>query len=343
MKYKVYIGLLVGMLLGIISCDSDDTEVWNPDFKMSMTKDVLVLLEGESEVLDLAFDPITAIGNVSWSMDDPKVATIDDKGKVVGVAAGMTKAKAICNMYEVTIPVYIKKQAIVDEIYFSEKTYFVTIGDEIEINLLTEPEKVDTKIRWEVGDESILSINDLGIAKGLKVGLTMLKAKIGDQEAFCNVYVKQLSTYYEEKYFFKDLCYLKLGASMDEMIAAEAAIGKRVAEIAPSSTELVFSRRKEDMPIKFVACSMYMGHVIGMQLESEEGNADASQAEFIRLMEGAGFNKIKETEDMEVFRNVVIYAHPDVENTWLICACVVTSLEPLVEKAIIMVQSPFED
>jgi hypothetical protein len=110
MKMSVYFftpAILLGALTLGFGCPSKTTNVAGPTSAsgsvsvLSVGPDPLTLAVGKSKQLnavatlaDGAKKDVAADANTHWTTDNPKTATVDEKGTVVGVSMGITKVTA---------------------------------------------------------------------------------------------------------------------------------------------------------------------------------------------------------------------------------------------------------
>lgn len=86
---------------------------------------------------------------------------------------------------EGSIPVINESESIpLKKIAFREKITPLEVGQTVQLEIVFDPENttVDRNIIWNSSDSSIASIKD-GVVHALKVGTTMINAKVGDKEA----------------------------------------------------------------------------------------------------------------------------------------------------------------
>ena len=182
------------------------------------TEEIKYLIIGESKELTTKLKD----GEVEWSTSDESVVTVDQTGKITGIAKG-----------EATITISYKTEDVGDTeeiegeaeegsgmeegeeevVVQNTQTYKIIVEEGIpesfslqledreigeyqteKIEAKIEGKKVGTNyLEWESSDESIVKVNGKGEIKGLKVGEATIKCKWKEdetKEATCRVRVK---------------------------------------------------------------------------------------------------------------------------------------------------------
>ena len=92
--------------------------------------------------LSLNFTPVTATHKgVKWSSSDPKIATVDEHGKVKGIAPGETTITAVSEKYE-TVTNTCKVTVIPP----------TAVEDAVFANVIVSPNPFETQLRISNGD-----------------------------------------------------------------------------------------------------------------------------------------------------------------------------------------------
>ena len=102
-----------------------------------------VSVEANKEVtLSVSFEPVSATHKgVKWSSNDPTIATVDEHGKVKGIAAGETTITAVSEKYESvtnTCKVIVIPPTAVEDAVFA--------------NVVVSPNPFETQLRISNGD-----------------------------------------------------------------------------------------------------------------------------------------------------------------------------------------------
>lgn len=318
------------------SCDSNDS-IPDIDFTMKMNKDVIVILVDEEDALDVQFTPIESVTDIKWTIDDTEIASIDQSGKIKGLKAGTTKVKAIYKHYQISSSVYVKTKHNVEKISFPNESYYVNTNASLKLDVLLEP-NVDTKVYWSVENKDILSINDIGVITGLKPGSSKVTARVGDKEATCFIYVAGDPNKVDKRYLLGDLFYARLGATVDEIIAAESFINKRTA-IKSDNLSFVYESNTNDSVVTYTQYFLYQYYCSSVQVRSTHPDPDECQQILINKLEETGCKFVADLGDDGLFRNTKAYAHPEINDVWILCAIIRESADK--EAAYLISQEPF--
>lgn len=154
---------------------------------------------------------------LAWRSDDPMVATVDSKGLVTAVAPGTATivAEALDKTASclITVAGWTEGEGESDEdepvepveaacpyenlkiynVYQSASLFpgemSIARGDQVQMLLAGDGEKVTEGIEWSVKNTSVATITESGLVKGAGSGMTTIIAKLGDKTAECIVRV----------------------------------------------------------------------------------------------------------------------------------------------------------
>lgn len=101
---KILILLATAVFVLFTACKSDEPSVT----EISLNKTTLSLKVNETATLLAILTPSDAKANVTWTSSNQAIATVDDSGKVTGVAAGEAKITATVNSLTATCDVTIE-------------------------------------------------------------------------------------------------------------------------------------------------------------------------------------------------------------------------------------------
>ncbi len=129
---------------------------------------------------------------LTWSSSDEDIATVDNSGKVTGVAKGNVEitAKAAdgteskCNVTVIeasNVPTGIE----VDE------TLTITVGETKKPSVKLLPDGATGEIEYTSADETIATVSNDGAVTGVKKGEVKIIVKCGELEKFCMVTVNE--------------------------------------------------------------------------------------------------------------------------------------------------------
>ena len=156
---------------------------------ITLDKTSLELNKGESETLTATVKPDNAtVKVVTWSSSDETVATVDDNGKVTGVAAGSATitakagGKTASCAVTVTVPV--------ESITLDKTSLTMKVGETATLKATVKPDDAtDKTVTWSSADKSIATVDKTGKVTAVKEGETVITATAGDKTASCKVTV----------------------------------------------------------------------------------------------------------------------------------------------------------
>ncbi len=123
---------------------------------------------------------------IVWSSDDPSVATVED-GLVTAVGRGSTTIRAKYGDQEATCKVYVRLTEPQEETLELNREEF-TLSQAGETWQLYTGDLDRGQITWSSDDPSVATVED-GLVTAVANGDTTIRAKYGDQEVTCKVYV----------------------------------------------------------------------------------------------------------------------------------------------------------
>lgn len=147
----------------------------------------LALAVGESATLTAEVLPEQI--EVVWSSTNTDVATVDENGKVTGVASGFATIMASaggksgqCNVSVSSVPV--------ESIQLDVTSLDMKEGEFYTISATVYPENADSyTIKWTSSNENTATVNGAGRVSALRGGEAVITASVGDVKAECNVSV----------------------------------------------------------------------------------------------------------------------------------------------------------
>lgn len=128
---------------------------------------------------------------VEWKSSNEKVATVSDKGEVVGVAAGMAIITATTKDGGITANCVITVRERITSMKLNHEEYRLGIDKSVTLSVLIENETAtDQKFRWVSSNQDVASVNKNGKVTGRKLGYATITAYALDgsgQEASCEI------------------------------------------------------------------------------------------------------------------------------------------------------------
>ena len=155
----------------------------------------LTIRDGKSAVLVASIKPSNvSINTVTWSSDNPKIATVNSAGKVTGVNPGtctitcQTKDTGKTASCVVTV-----KPTKVQSVTLNKKTVTITAGDVVKLKATITPSyATNRKVTWASSNPKIVKVSQKGNIKGLRGGKATVTCTTedGKKVAACSVTVK---------------------------------------------------------------------------------------------------------------------------------------------------------
>lgn len=173
--------------------------------------------EGQYHLINVAPVPEDTTDKITYASADESIATVDENGKITAVSEGETIVYVTCGNAQVPCPVVVKYEE--ETVPTEAETEPVEVETEPEIDETEAPteapvrtdvtlklKKTDIKlgvyyeyrleldcdlkpedVEWSVEHSHIVSVDDTGLIKALKSGVTDVIVKYGDQEVRCKV------------------------------------------------------------------------------------------------------------------------------------------------------------
>lgn len=172
---------------------------------IAVDEEEVELAIGEHIKLNVTSAPEEAeTGRLLWLTSDRAVASVDQEGNVSalkkGTATITVKAGTLTSECKLTV-VGIRPQSI--KLDCSELE--VVVGQTYQFTVTVTPEDAEYEsIQWTSSDESVLTVDAHGLAKGIKTGSATVTAAIGEVKATCSVAVKEMGEIQVGDYFYSD-------------------------------------------------------------------------------------------------------------------------------------------
>lgn len=109
--------------------------------------------------------------NVTWTSSNPKVATVDKRGRVTGVSLG-TAVIQVCTVEGgYTASCQIKVEQYVDDLEITNKPKTLTLGAHKTLKVALMPENpTKQKLYWKTNNSSVIKVSPNGKITGVKTG-----------------------------------------------------------------------------------------------------------------------------------------------------------------------------
>ena len=174
-----------------------EVKVMKPVSSIKLDKTSASIFVGKTVTLKAAVSPDDA-GNkaVNWSTSDKKIATVDSKGVVKGLAKGaVTITAAAKDGSGVKAACRITVKQPVTKITLNKTSASILKGKTVTLNATAAPSSAnDRTVTWTTGDKKIATVDSKGVVKGLAKGAVTITATAKDGsgvKATCRITVKQ--------------------------------------------------------------------------------------------------------------------------------------------------------
>ncbi len=153
------------------------------------------------EIIELEASVVPDSANdtgVSWESSNEEVATVNSKGEVTGIAGGMAMITVTSDEGDYKDYCIVTVEELITSIKLNRTWYPLGLGKSFTLTAQINGEKATNKqLDWSSSDESIVTVNEKGKIKGLKLGTAIITAAATDGsevEATCTVRVVRLVT-----------------------------------------------------------------------------------------------------------------------------------------------------
>jgi uncharacterized protein YjdB len=160
-----------------------DYETYNIGIKKTATLKATVMTEN-------ATNP-----KVHWSTSNDRIATVNQKGKITGIAVGYATITATAmDGSDVEATCEVRVVTPVDSITLDKAYLAMLVGDSKELNVSIRPNNSTYRTaRWTSSDESVAIVDEDGVVTALKAGSATIVAEAKDntgKKAICYVAVR---------------------------------------------------------------------------------------------------------------------------------------------------------
>ena len=185
---RIILIILVVILLAIIiflllrRCGNNEIKI----SQINLTPTRLNLKVGEQQKIYANIFPTNASNsNVTWSIGDTNIATVDDNGLVTGVSDGTTLVVATANdgsgiVGSATVTVGNELPEL-EQIQLNRSTYIIGVGKSVMVELTPVPSTASlSDVQYSILDTSIATVDSTGRIRGVQVGNTTITIKAND-------------------------------------------------------------------------------------------------------------------------------------------------------------------
>lgn len=159
---------------------------------LSLNKKTLSLTQGGTDTLVISGDDASLVSK-TWTSGDPKIASVDDTGKVTAVGAGTTDitVKIVLGKAEGTLKCTVTVTAQTYKIAKIDDSISIKVGGTGTVSVTTNP--AGGAVSWTIDNDNIAKIESSNgtsaTVRGIAAGTATITAKCGDATATCKVTV----------------------------------------------------------------------------------------------------------------------------------------------------------
>ena len=163
--------------------DTVDVTVVVPITEFKATETSMTILRKSSETIETTINPsdTTEDKTITWSSSNTQVATVDESGKVTGVAEGTAVVTGtLPNNMKVTVNVTVEI-INVESIELDKETLEVDRKKTAELKATYSPENATevSDYEWTSSDESVATVDEHGVVTGVAEGTATITVKMG--------------------------------------------------------------------------------------------------------------------------------------------------------------------
>lgn len=178
------------------TCNIAVTAVPVPVTGVSVTPSTLSLVEGSKATLTATVLPENASEKgVSWSSDDPTIASVDANGQVTGVKPGsaIITVTTVDGNKTATCVVAVVAEAIpVTSVTVEPATLTMEEGESATLTATVEPvDATEQIITWSSSDDSKATVDANGKVTAVKAGTVTITASCGGKQGTCSVTINE--------------------------------------------------------------------------------------------------------------------------------------------------------
>lgn len=168
--------------------DTIAVEVWKDVSKVTLSEQKITLLlsdelEQREQTLSVTVAPETAhYETIVWETSNENIATVDENGKIMGIAAGTCKITASVQGKQVKkASCSVTVWQAVKSLTFDSNNHELAKGSSRKLEIMIEPEDASNKkLLWESSDTTIATVSANGTVSGKKCGDCTITATAAD-------------------------------------------------------------------------------------------------------------------------------------------------------------------
>ena len=124
-------------------------------------------------------EPVTSQSEITWKSSKPKIASVSGNGVVTPLSSGkaVITATTVSGKCKATVTVIVKDPYMPIKVYIEEgPTLKLRLGEDWQLGKEVEPSTADSAVTWKSSKPAVVSVDDDGLAKGLKEGTAVITA-----------------------------------------------------------------------------------------------------------------------------------------------------------------------
>lgn len=160
---------------------------YTPVSSISLNYNYLEVEKNETAIIIANVEPNDATDKtVVWFSSNTAVATVDQDGNVKGISIGDAIVSASCGDQSASCTVRVVEA--VSSIRLSPTSMELSSDEEKTIIVSIEPkEAAARKVQWSSSDQTVVTVDENGRAKGVNSGNAIITASVGGKSATCSV------------------------------------------------------------------------------------------------------------------------------------------------------------
>ena len=178
------------------------TRVPVPVTGVTLDQDTVTIAVGDKLTLTATLEPEDATTRgLSWSSSESSVASVDQSGKVTGLASGTSVISVLTEDGGFTAECAVTVRQPVTGITLDRKSYIMMPGETIQLNAAISPEDATEKgVSWRSSREQVAGVNETGLVTAIAAGTAVITAETfdGGLTASCTITVKPAGTFTRE-------------------------------------------------------------------------------------------------------------------------------------------------
>ena len=174
--------------------DNTNMRITVPATGISMEKEAINLTKGYKEKLVASLTPADSDSTIEWSSSDETVASVSEDGTVTAVNGGEAVITAKANGYSTSCKVHVSVPLNSISISSPDGKDLITKGQTLQLQVAFDPEDTtdDRTVNWTSSDDTIASVDQSGLVRGLSEGEAVISAQAGNHTAEFTVKVEEI-------------------------------------------------------------------------------------------------------------------------------------------------------